>query len=343
MIDLVALAFPQGVFDAATKVTSWWALGAFAIAAVVAILLGTSNKGKSATSQFPVPAVIVIVAAVIIPVAGAVIVASFPGMPYRVTIIVEDATGAVVSDPHITSSVGGQESKTDGGALIEIPATSIPSDGQVTFWADKGTGRGKVTEKFDRTRSVSVTIPLTETVNRNPSAKKLASSVLDPLKRSQQKSSTSQQWIVGTWRAAVTRETERTPAKLGGPHDECSLTWKEEYILIFPAQGFQSGSEIAASKNHVERRCWGRDGGREYYIGTYDLPSPDIYRSKVTVSTADSALKVKITIGECGSDDCIWMGENTSAKELTARCLTFCRMSRWSSNDEVPTLKFVKE
>jgi hypothetical protein len=43
MINLVALAFPQGLLDAATKVTSWWALGAFAIAGVVAILLVNNN------------------------------------------------------------------------------------------------------------------------------------------------------------------------------------------------------------------------------------------------------------------------------------------------------------
>jgi hypothetical protein len=182
MINLVALAFPQGLFDAATKVTSWWALGAFAIAAVVAILLGTSRKVKSAESRFPVAAVIVIIVAITVPVAGAVIVASFPDPPIRVTVTVEDATGAVVSDPHVTSSVGGQQSKTEGGVLIEIPPSNVPADGQITFWADKGNSRGKATKKFERARSIAVTVPLMETVQPKPPETAKASNVPDPPK-----------------------------------------------------------------------------------------------------------------------------------------------------------------
>lgn len=167
MLNLMVLVLPPGIFDAAAKVTSSWALGAFGIAAAVAILLGNSKKKKSAGSQFPIAAVVVIVTAIIVPVAGAVIVASFPDTPFRVTVTVEDKAGSVVSDPHVTSSVGGQQSRTEGGVLVEIPPTNIPADHQVIFWADKGNSRGKTTAKFERGRSVAVTVTLAETVTNS--------------------------------------------------------------------------------------------------------------------------------------------------------------------------------
>lgn len=160
MVNSIAFAIPSGVFDAAAKVTSSWALGAFGIAATVSILLGTSKKKKSAGSQFPIAAVVVIITAIIVPVAGAVIMASFPDTPYRVTVTVEDKAGSVVSDPHVTSSIGGQQSRTEGGVLVEIPPTNIPADGEVTFWAEKGDGRGKTQAKFGRGRSIAVTVTL---------------------------------------------------------------------------------------------------------------------------------------------------------------------------------------
>jgi hypothetical protein len=162
MLNLMAVALPSGIFDAATKVTSSWALGAFGIAAAVAILLGNSKKKRFAGSQFPIAAVVVIITAIIVPVAGAVIMASFPDTPYRVTVTVEDKAGSVVSDPHVTSSVGGQESKTEGGVLVEIPPSYVPADRQVTFWADKGNGRGKASITLERGRSVAVTVTLAE-------------------------------------------------------------------------------------------------------------------------------------------------------------------------------------
>lgn len=164
MFNSMAVALPSGIFDAATKVTSSWALGAFGIAAAVAILLGNSKKKRFAGSQFPVAAVVVIITAIIVPMAGAVIMASFPDTPYRVTVTVEDKAGSVVSDPHVTSSVGGQESKTEGGVLVEIPPSYVPADRQVTFWADKGNGRGKASITLERGRSVAVTVTLAETV-----------------------------------------------------------------------------------------------------------------------------------------------------------------------------------
>lgn len=152
---------PDSIFKIASKVSSPYALAAFAIAAVVALILIMSNKPKSKT--IPALAWITLIAVVAIPIAGKVITANVPQGTYRVMVVVVDPEGQVVADARVTPSVGGQEKRTDNGVEFEIPATSVPENETVTFFADKGHMTGSEKVRLSATRAVSVTIGLLRT------------------------------------------------------------------------------------------------------------------------------------------------------------------------------------
>lgn len=157
LIALASTGFPQQILDAATKVTSQWGLGGFALAAVVAILLGAKQKRSSGASRFPIVARIVLVIAIVVPItAWAVLVLN----PYRVSVVVLDANTGVVSDARVISSVGGQGNHTQGEVQFEIPMTFLPDNRTATFFADKGNLRGEKSVQFRKARSISVRIDL---------------------------------------------------------------------------------------------------------------------------------------------------------------------------------------
>lgn len=187
------------IFDAATKVTSPFALGAFGIAAVVAIVwFWFSFRAKQSESdryEVPLPAgaghgtgtyyqytppsppppsppprsslpklaLIVLAFVVLVPVAAWAFVATHADLPYLARVLAVDKNLGLVSDPHVVCSVGGGESRFDGGVQFEIPPSSLPVDKSVTFYATTKTSHGDKTTIFGKTRSVSVTIDLVPT------------------------------------------------------------------------------------------------------------------------------------------------------------------------------------
>jgi hypothetical protein len=157
---MIVTETPLQLFDLATKVTSQWALGAFAIAAVVAIVLGTKSRASSKSAPFPVFAWIVLLGAVVVPVTAEVILGLNPDVPYQVAVVVVDSEGGLVSNVHVVSSLGIPPSWIDGVAQFEIPPNKLPPDRSVTFFADKGTRKGEQTLNFPRARSLSTRVIL---------------------------------------------------------------------------------------------------------------------------------------------------------------------------------------
>lgn len=182
--------FPETLFDAATKVTSHFALGAFSIAAVVAIIWMIAKKTGRA-NRVPAMAWVVLLAAILIPTAAGVIIALVPTGTYRVTVVVEDPGGGVVPDARVTSSVGGQEKSTNNAVEYEIPATSLPSGHKVTFFADKDGAVGQQSVKLSSNRSASVTVRLGDKLRANalPPPLRDSGQVTNPVDRSKKERS----------------------------------------------------------------------------------------------------------------------------------------------------------
>jgi hypothetical protein len=156
----VLWAFPDSLFDAAAKVTTHFALGAFGIAAVVALLWMFSGA-KSSPRRIPLIAWIVLILAIAIPTAaGAFIALSIPSGPYRVTAVVLDPDGIVVPDAHVTNNASGQKKQTNDIFEFEIPVTAIHPGETVTFYADRNGLAGQETIPIVPGRSNTVTIQL---------------------------------------------------------------------------------------------------------------------------------------------------------------------------------------
>jgi hypothetical protein len=159
-IGTSSLEFPESLFEAAAKVTSHFALGAFGIAAIVAIIWMISTK-KGAPGKVPVLAWVVLILAIAIPTAAGVVIAlSTPTEPYRVTAVVLDPDGIVVPDARVTNVAGGQRKQTNDEFEFEISRTAVPSDHKVVFYADKDGMAGEQTISLGTSRSASVSIKL---------------------------------------------------------------------------------------------------------------------------------------------------------------------------------------
>jgi hypothetical protein len=122
----------QTLFETATKVGTAWSLAAFAIAAVVAIVLRASRtRGKNALIAWGAFVVIVILG--VVPILAPAYLNS-RGV-FRVRVNVVDDRNMPVEDAKVTSSLGGEPKKVAGGWEFDIPAQTKPVDGKLTIYA----------------------------------------------------------------------------------------------------------------------------------------------------------------------------------------------------------------
>ena len=127
------------IFEAAAKVGNEWSLFAFAVAALTVIAaLALKKKSLSRNANRMIAGVIVAVVLV-------VIVAALPPVArayleshgiYRLRVTVEDPSGMTTNDAKVTSSIGGEPKKVEGGWEFDIPTGSKPKDGKLTVYAE---------------------------------------------------------------------------------------------------------------------------------------------------------------------------------------------------------------
>lgn len=161
MIEVV-----KAFLEAASHVASDYALAAYSIAALLAIvLLGskTLSGGGGGPSRGAFIVSLLVVAAVgISPVAGRTYLDRFSSTAtIRITVIREN--GAIVDAADVTSNVGGEVKRVNGGWEIDVPADSLPPSSDVIIRAeDKGTfSRGNaMVNTAGRRRLVAVTVTL---------------------------------------------------------------------------------------------------------------------------------------------------------------------------------------
>jgi hypothetical protein len=118
------------LFEIATKISTAWSLGAFAIVALV--MLVTRLKGRK------VPAVVwAVVAAVVIVALAPMVAPSYLNSYgiYRVRIVVLADRQMPTNDATVTCSVGGEVKKVEGGWECDIPAKTKPMDGKMQAYA----------------------------------------------------------------------------------------------------------------------------------------------------------------------------------------------------------------
>jgi hypothetical protein len=119
-----------------------------------------SRRGN--TRQIPTMAWVVLIVAVLIPAAAAVIIGLAPTEPYVVIVVVVDANGKIVTDPTLSSTVGGQGQwkRTNNSNEIVIPTTNIPFNHSITFFANKSGLTGQETLDLPSNGNYSVKIVL---------------------------------------------------------------------------------------------------------------------------------------------------------------------------------------
>lgn len=154
--------FGKDIFEAATKVSSGFALGAFVAAGVVALIWIANSKKDSK----PVPplAWVVLIVAIVIPVAGAVTVHfSLTGGIHHATVLVLDK-GAPVTDLLVFNSLNIPPKKTETAFEFDIPDQDLPEDKKLVIYAFKDGRQGNTSVDFTSAngKSLSVQISLPE-------------------------------------------------------------------------------------------------------------------------------------------------------------------------------------
>ena len=142
------------VFQFATRISTPWALAAFAIAAIVFLLL--KRQGRVQPIAWAAIAAIMLlgIAPTIIQVSGFAI--------YRVRVTVVGPEGTPVDETRVWSSIGGEPKKVTGGWEFDIPAGSRPTDGKLTVWASQEAAylKGNQEVKLNGDHNPAITIRL---------------------------------------------------------------------------------------------------------------------------------------------------------------------------------------
>ena len=121
------------LFRIASAIASPWSLAAYAVAAIVYILL--KRRGK-----VPVMAWVLILLLVLVPTVASVYVEvakkrSEETSIYRLRVTVVDPQQVPVEDARVWSSMGGEPKIVAGGWQFDIPAASRPAEGRLTIFA----------------------------------------------------------------------------------------------------------------------------------------------------------------------------------------------------------------
>jgi len=152
--------FGKGIFEAATKVSTGFALGAFVTAAVVAVIWIGNSKAKK--NPVPVAAWIILAIAVIVPiVANLAVNLSSSNAIHHATVLILDK-GSPVTDLLVFNNLNIPPKKTETAFEFDIPDSELPADKKVIFYAFKDGRQGNSSIDFSGAKSLSVQISLPE-------------------------------------------------------------------------------------------------------------------------------------------------------------------------------------
>jgi len=136
------------LFELAAKVSSAWSLAAFAIIALVLLVIKLKSRKMPALAWWVVAAIVIIALA---PITAPAYLNSY-GI-YRVRVVVLDERKVPTNDAKVTCSVGGEVKKVEGGWECDIPAKTKPSDSKMQAYARMDdaflTGRAELELKDD--------------------------------------------------------------------------------------------------------------------------------------------------------------------------------------------------
>lgn len=156
------LADPANPWNIVPSITDPWKLAAFAIAAVLTVVLMLRRQ------IVPRAFWIIILLLVIIPIGASVYqdlvkAKSSNDTIYRVRVTVIGMEQIPVEDAKVWSSFGGEPKKVAGGWQFDIPAASRPQDGKLEIFASQEDSSliGKSELQLDRDYNPAVTIQLT--------------------------------------------------------------------------------------------------------------------------------------------------------------------------------------
>jgi hypothetical protein len=124
------------IFAAAAKVNNEWSMLACALVAL--LLLGLSSTRKGIQSK---TGVIIVIIAILVSIVAAIPYFSRSYITtygvYRLRVIAEDTKGLPINDAKLTSSIGGEPKRVEGGWEFDIPSSTKPKDGKLTVYATR--------------------------------------------------------------------------------------------------------------------------------------------------------------------------------------------------------------
>lgn len=145
------------LFQIASKVSSAWSLAAFAIIALVVLIVKLRGRKIPPVAWGVVAAIVVIALA---PIVAPAYMSSY-GI-YRVRVVVLDDRQMPTNDAKVTCSTGGEIKKVEGGWECDFPAKTKAEDGKMQAYAMVAnaflTGRAELELKDDY--SPVLTVPL---------------------------------------------------------------------------------------------------------------------------------------------------------------------------------------
>ncbi|HEY6349257.1 MAG TPA: hypothetical protein VI636_07590 [Candidatus Angelobacter sp.] len=118
------------LFDIASRISSAWSLAAFAIIALVLLVVRLKGRRVPSVAWAVVAAVVILALA---PLIAPLYLGSFD--IYRVRVVVLDERQIPTNDAKVTCSVGGEVKKIEGGWECDIPAKTRPSDAKMQVYA----------------------------------------------------------------------------------------------------------------------------------------------------------------------------------------------------------------
>jgi hypothetical protein len=200
-------------FEAATKVSSGFALGAFVAVAVVAIIWIVRNRANK--QSVPSSAWIILAISVIVPIAANTATKFGPAKIRRATVLVLE-NGSPVTDLLVFNSINVPAKKTDTAFEFEIPEAEIPADKKVIFYAYKSGREGNSTIDLSNEGSLSVQI--------NLSSDPAAGMIRSPLEVEAE--SKGKNYFIQS--AVMTFDVESIPGKTNG---ERTIFWRTGYTI----------------------------------------------------------------------------------------------------------------
>jgi hypothetical protein len=143
------------LFEVAARISTPWALAAFAIAAIIVLLLA-KRRGKVP------PIAWAAIVAILLLVLAPTLVEHSSATIYRVRVTVVGPAGTPVEEARVWSSMGGEPKKVAGGWQFDIPAAARPADGKLTVWASLEAAylKGSREMRLAEDRNPAVTIRL---------------------------------------------------------------------------------------------------------------------------------------------------------------------------------------